>query len=115
MKFPRVLTAALTDTIHGMVISDLKVRIVLVRPRNPLNLLAASRAAANFGFDDVVVVSPFDATWQEARAAREAGKWLRQARRVDSLLEAVEDRNWVLGTSCLARRQLESARIFSLD
>ena len=91
------------------------VRLVLVRPRNPLNLLAASRAAANFGYDDIVVVSPYEPTWEEARAARGAGKWLRQARRVSSLLEAVEDRNWVLGTSCLARRQLEPSRVFSLD
>jgi len=91
------------------------VRIVLVRPRNPLNMLAAARAAANFGFDDVVVVSPYEPTWEEARAARGAGQWLRQARRVGSLAEAIEDRNWVLGSSCLARRQVEPARILSLD
>jgi len=98
-----------------MVDSSRRVRIVLVRPRNPLNLLAAARAAANFGFDDVVVVSPYEPTWEEARAAREAAKWLRRARRVASLIEAIEDRNWVLGTSCLDRRQLQPERVLSLD
>ena len=98
-----------------MVISERSLRIVLVRPRNPLNLLAASRAAANFGFDDVVVVSPYEPIWQEARAARGAGKWLRQARRAATLLEAIEDRNWVLGTSSLSRRSIEPPRIVSLD
>ncbi|MBI4478461.1 MAG: RNA methyltransferase [Acidobacteria bacterium] len=98
-----------------MVNSSRRVRIVLVRPRNPLNLLAAARAAANFGFDDVVVVSPYAPTWEEAGAARGAGKWLRRARRVASLIEAIADRNWVLGTSCLARRQLPTERVLSLD
>ena len=93
----------------------LQSRIVLVRPRNPLNLLAAARAAANFGFDDVVVVSPYPPTWEEACAVRESGKWLRKARRVGSLLDAIEDRNWVLGTSSLARRNVDPARVVSLD
>jgi len=92
-----------------------QVRIVLVRPRNPLNLLAAARAAANFGFDDVVVVSPYEPVWEEARAAAGAGKWLRKARRVASLPEAIEDRNWVLGTTSLARRKVAPQRMLSLD
>ena len=92
-----------------------QVRIVLVRPRNPLNLLAAARAAANFGFDDVVIVSPYEPVWEEAQAATEAGKWLRKARRVASLPEAIEDRNWVLGTTSLARRKVEPQRVLSLD
>ena len=33
-------------------------RVVLVRPRNPLNIGAAARALANFGFRDMVVVAP---------------------------------------------------------
>jgi len=98
-----------------MVDSSRRVRIVLVRPRNPLNLLAAARAAANFGFDDVVVVSPYEPTWEEARSAPGAGKWLRRARRVASIIEAIEDRNWVLGTSSLSRRQLPPERVLSLD
>ncbi|MBI4166158.1 MAG: hypothetical protein HY508_10545, partial [Acidobacteria bacterium] len=37
-------------------------RIVLVRPRNPLNIGAAARAMANFGFRDLVVVEPYGPT-----------------------------------------------------
>ncbi|MBI3934605.1 MAG: RNA methyltransferase [Acidobacteria bacterium] len=104
----------MADTIHGMASISHPVRIVLVRPRNPLNLLAASRAAANFGFEDVVVVAPYEPVWEEARTAPIAGRWLRQARCAASLLEAIDDRNWVLGTSCLARRQIEPERILLL-
>jgi len=46
-------------------------RIVLVRPRNPLNIGAAARAMANFGLSDLAVVAPFEPTWKEAR--RSAG------------------------------------------
>lgn len=95
--------------------SNRSIRIVLVQPRNPLNLMAASRAAANFGFNDVVVVSPYEPVWEEACAARGAGKWLRHTRRVATLLDALKDRNWVLGTSCLTRRRTEPSRILSLE
>jgi TrmH family RNA methyltransferase len=92
------------------------VRVVLVRPRNPLNLLAAARAAVNFGFDDVVVVSPHEPVWDEAMAAEHALSWLGSARRTATLLEAIEDCHWVLGTSCLARRRVASGqRVISLD
>jgi TrmH family RNA methyltransferase len=90
-------------------------RIVLVSPRNPLNLLAASRAAANFGFDDVVVVAPYDPTWEEAKSSPEAGKWLRRARRAESMADAIGDCNWILGTSSLSRRKLSPERVVALD
>ncbi len=44
-------------------------RIVLVRPRNPLNIGAAARALANFGLLEMAVVAPFEPTWEEARSA----------------------------------------------
>ena len=92
------------------------VRIVLVKPRNPLNIAAAARAAQNFGFDDLVVVAPYGPVWEEAQTAAGAGKWLRQARAVSHLTEAIADRNWVLGTSSLARRHPpEPQRVISLD
>src|SRR5438477_6996366 len=90
-------------------------RIVLVRPRNPLNLLAAARAAANFGFD-VAVVSPHQPIWEEAMAAAQGRYWLAHARRAATLPEVIEDCDWVLGTSCLARRRVgASQRVLSLD
>ena len=65
--------------------SGLRWRIVLVRPRNPLNIGAAARAMANFGFRDLVVVAPFDPVWGEARSAVGAGQVLKSARMVDLL------------------------------
>jgi tRNA/rRNA methyltransferase len=41
--------------------------VVLVSPRNPLNIGAAARAMANFGFQRLTVVAPFAANWREAR------------------------------------------------
>ena len=43
--------------------------VVLVSPRNPLNIGAVARAMANFGFARLKVVAPFEAHWQEARSA----------------------------------------------
>ena len=82
------------------------VRIVLVRARNPLNIGAAARAMANFGFDDLVVVRPHAPVWREARSAVGAEAVVRSARAVDDLLEAVGDSSFVLGTTSGARRTL---------
>jgi len=100
----------------SMVKVSKSVRIVLVKPRNPLNIAAAARAAQNFGFDDLVVVAPYGPVWEEAQTTAGAGKWLRQARAVSHLTEAIADRNWVLGTSSLARRHpTEPQRVLSLE
>lgn len=82
-------------------------RIVLVRPRNPLNIGAAARAMANFGLDDLVVVAPFDPVWREARSAVGAGHVLKSARAVDHLLEAIGDCTLVVGTTTGSRRNLD--------
>jgi len=81
-------------------------RIALVRPRNPLNIGAAARAMANFGFRDLVVVSPYEPTWQEARSAVGAEDLVRAAQAVPTLLEAVGDATLVLGTTSGSRRHL---------
>ncbi|TAM78870.1 MAG: RNA methyltransferase [Acidobacteria bacterium] len=82
-------------------------RIVLVRPRNPLNIGAAARAMANFGFDDLVVVCPFDPVWREARSAVGAGHVLKAARMADHLPEAISDCHFVVGTTTGSRRNLD--------
>lgn len=89
-------------------------RVVLVRPRNPLNIGAAARAMANFGLRDLVLVAPHDPVWQEARSAPGAQSLLRAARVVSRLHDAIEDRTWVLATSSLSRRQ-PSQPVLSLD
>lgn len=80
---------------------------MLVRPRNPLNIGAAARAMANFGFEDLVVVAPFDPVWREARSAVGAGAVLKSARMVEHLPEAIGDCTFVVGTTTGSRRNLD--------
>jgi tRNA/rRNA methyltransferase len=82
-------------------------RIVLVRPRNPLNIGAAARAMANFGLRDLVVVAPYEPVWQEVRSAVGAEEVLQSARAVPSLLEAVGDCTLAVGTTAGSRRNLD--------
>jgi TrmH family RNA methyltransferase len=82
-------------------------RIVLVRPRNPLNIGAAARALANFGFQELVVVAPHEPVWREARSAVGAGAVLKSARSVGTLLEAIGDCTLVVGTTTGSRRNLD--------
>jgi tRNA/rRNA methyltransferase len=82
-------------------------RIVLVRPRNPLNIGAAARALANFGIVEMAVVAPFEPTWQEARTSAVGGETvIASARAVSTLLEAIADATLVLGTTTGSRRNL---------
>jgi TrmH family RNA methyltransferase len=81
-------------------------RIVLVRPRNPLNIGAAARAMANFGFGDLVVVEPYSSAWQEARSAVGAEDILRSARPACSLADALDGIGLVIGTTSGNRRKL---------
>jgi TrmH family RNA methyltransferase len=82
-------------------------RIVLVRPRNPLNIGATARAMANFGFADLVVVEPYDPAWQEARSAVGAEGLMRAARTASSLPDALEGIGLVIGTTSGHRRKLD--------
>jgi tRNA/rRNA methyltransferase len=82
-------------------------RIVLVRPRNPLNIGAAARAMANFGFNELVVAKPYEPTWQETRSAVGAEDVVRSARAVPTLAEAVNDAALVIGTTSGSRRHLK--------
>ena len=82
-------------------------RIVLVRPRNPLNIGAAARAMANFGFRELVVVRPYDPVWQETRSAVGAEEIVRSARAADTLLAAIGEASLVIGTTSGSRRTLD--------
>ena len=83
-------------------------RMVLVRPRNPLNIGAAARAMANFGLLEMVVVAPFEPTWKEARtAAVGAEKMMARARAVPTLIDAIGDATLVIGTTSGSRRYLD--------
>lgn len=97
-----------------MPIHLLDTRIVLVRPRNPLNIAAAARAMKNFGLADLVLVAAYQPVWLDARAAPGAKDLLRTARAVSDVQEAIEDRTLVLGTSSMARRS-EVENVCSLN
>jgi TrmH family RNA methyltransferase len=81
-------------------------RVVLVRPRNPLNIGAAARALANFGLADLVVVDPFEPVWREARSAVGAEDLLKTAHAVSALPEALKGVTLVVGTTSGSRRSL---------
>ena len=75
-------------------------RVVLVSPRNPLNIGAAARAMSNFGFGTLRLVDPYDVAWREARSAvGPAREVLNAAQVFDSLAAAVADTAQVVGTT----------------
>jgi TrmH family RNA methyltransferase len=82
-----------------------RVDVVLVSPRNPLNIGAAARAMANFGFQRLSIVAPFAVNWMEAKSAVGAPDLLREAKVYETLAEAVAHCTLVLGTGSLDRRR----------
>jgi tRNA/rRNA methyltransferase len=85
----------------------MKLRFVLVRPRNPLNIGAAARAMANFGFEELVVVKPYAPVWRETTSAVNAERVVQNARAVSSIDEAIADCHLVVGTTAVRDRRLE--------
>lgn len=81
-------------------------RVVLVSTRNPLNIGAAARAMANFGFSDLRVVNPYDVAFREARSAVGAAPLLQTAKEFSSVAEAVGDCSLVVGTTSVGHREL---------
>jgi tRNA/rRNA methyltransferase len=79
--------------------------VVLVSPRNPLNIGAVARAMANFGFARMTVVAPYTPHWREARSAVGAPELLQNASEHAALGEAVADCTLVLGTATLTHRK----------
>jgi tRNA/rRNA methyltransferase len=82
-------------------------RIVLVSPRNPLNIGAAARAISNFGFSELRLVNAYDVAFREARSAVKARGILETAREYTTVAEAVSDCALVVGTTSLGPRALE--------
>ncbi|MCC6586525.1 MAG: TrmJ/YjtD family RNA methyltransferase [Bryobacterales bacterium] len=81
--------------------------VVLVSPRNPLNIGAAARAMSNFGFLDLRLVRPYDVAWQEARSAVGAAQVLRDTRVFATVAEAIADCSEIVGTASLGHRELQ--------
>lgn len=82
-----------------------RIRIVLVAPRNPLNIGAVARAMANFGFANLSVVAAHDPNWREARSAVGAPELLQSAKSTESLPEAIASNTLILGTGTLTYRK----------
>ena len=85
---------------------DHALRIVLVSPRNPLNIGAAARAMSNFGFTSLRLVKPYDVAFKEARSAVRSRYILEQAEVFDELPAAVADCQLIIGTTAVGHRDL---------
>jgi TrmH family RNA methyltransferase len=81
--------------------------VVLVRPRNPLNIGAAARAMSNFGFRRLRVVNPYQVAFRDARSAVGAAELLSNAEEYSCLSEAVADCGLIVGTTAVHRRVLQ--------
>lgn len=84
-----------------------RISVVLVSPRNPLNIGAVARAMANFGFSHLTVVAPYEPHWREARSAIGAPELLVNARETSNVAESIRDCTLVLGTGTLTYRKPE--------
>ena len=82
-------------------------RVVLVAPRNPLNIGAAARAMSNFGCSHLRLVNPYKVAFREARSAVGAGKLLAAAKEYPGVREAVADCPLVVGTTAVRHRELQ--------
>ena len=78
--------------------------MVLVDTRNPLNIGAAARAMANFGFERLRVVNPYDVAFREARSAVGAAPLLARAEEFGCVADAVGDASLVVGTTSVGNR-----------
>ncbi|MDX2154228.1 MAG: TrmJ/YjtD family RNA methyltransferase [Bryobacteraceae bacterium] len=84
-----------------------KLRVILVSPRNPLNIGAAARAMSNFGFRALRIVNPYEVAFKEARSAVNASAVLEAAESPATLAEAVADCTLVVGTTSAGPRELK--------
>jgi len=80
--------------------------VVLVRPRNPLNIGAAARAMSNFGACNLRLVNPYAVAFREARSAVGAAQLLADATEFKTVADAVSDCSLVVGTTAVRNRVL---------
>ena len=82
-------------------------RVVLVSPRNPLNIGAVARAMSNFGFVHLHVVNPYEVAFRDAKSAVGASPVLAGAKEFSTVADAVADCTLVVGTTAIRHRQLQ--------
>ncbi len=81
--------------------------VVLVRPRNPLNIGAVARAMSNFGFNSLRLVNPYKLAFRDARSAVGGSDVLSSAEEFVSVAEAIADCALVVGTTAVGQRSLQ--------
>lgn len=81
--------------------------MILVAPRNPLNIGAAARALSNFGFCELRLVNPYEVAFRDARSAIGASEVLRKAKEYPTVAEAIVDCTLIVGTTAIRHRQLQ--------
>ena len=91
-----------------------QLRVVLVRPRNPLNIGAAARAISNFGFSHLRLVTPWEPSYLGAKSAVGAAHVLETSEVFDDVASAVADCALVVGTTAAGKRELQH-RIDTLE
>ena len=88
--------------------------VVLVSPRNPLNIGAAARAMQNFGCGTLRVVNPYEVAFREAVSAVSAAPLLKAAQEFKTVAEAVARLSSVVGTTSIGHRSCSTPFIFLL-
>jgi tRNA/rRNA methyltransferase len=83
-----------------------RIRIVLVRARNPGNIGAVARAMHDFGFHDLHVVNEFAIPFEAAKSAIDASDVLESATLSATVAEAVAGCTLVIGTTAVGERDL---------
>ena len=82
-------------------------RVVLIAPRNPLNIGAAARAMSNFGILQLGVVNPYEVAFRDAKSAVGASPVLQGAREYGTVADAIADCALAVGTTAIRHRQLQ--------
>jgi tRNA/rRNA methyltransferase len=84
-----------------------RLAVILVHPRNPLNIGAVARAMSNFGINDLRLVEPYDVAYQNAKSAVNADHVLLASREFGSLREALQDCSLSIGATGIEDRSFE--------
>lgn len=84
-----------------------RLRVVLVRARDPNNIGAVARAMHDFGFGHLRLVNEYKVPFQRARSAIDASAVLESAAEYPTVAEAVADCTLVVGTTALGPRRRE--------
>jgi tRNA/rRNA methyltransferase len=85
----------------------MNLRVVLVSPRNPLNIGAAARAMSNFGIFELRLVNAYKVAFLEAKSAVKSQNILINAREFETIADAVADCSLIVGTTSIGPRALE--------